>query len=287
MAVTTLALDRISLTSANADALALFYENGLGFVQTARSRVDATLYGLSGGEALVVTLALGEQLIELVQFDQAGAAYPQARTSYDPWFQHIAIVVSDIHAAYQLLQQRTTPIPISLQGPVTLPASSGGVTAIKLRDPELHPFELLQFPAGAMPAYWSGRVPQSGFSLGIDHSALVVSNTVASVAFYAGLGLSVTSGSLNQGPEQASLDAASGAVVQVTGLSPPQATPHVELLCYSAPVAAPAIAIAANDIAATRLMIRSGNEPAADGLLLDPDGHRLVLVAMRGWEQRR
>lgn len=285
MAVIPLALSRISLTSANADLLASFYENGIGFVQTARERVDAAPYGMAGSEALVVTLSLGQQLIELVQFDQPGAPYPTSRTSYDPWFQHMAIVVTDITAALLRLNQRTTPIPISLHGPVTLPASAGGVTAIKLRDPEGHPFELLQFPAANTPAAWAGLVPQNGFALGIDHSAIVVANTAASAAFYAGLGLTFASSSLNQGPTQDLLDAASGTLVAVTGLSPPQATPHVELLCYSAPTAAPAITIAANDIAATRLVMQDDGPPAGQGIVPDPDGHRVMLVGMLGWGQ--
>ena len=285
MAVTTLELARISLTSADADALASFYENGLGFVRTARTRVDAALYGMGGSEALVITLALGQQLIELVQFDQPGAPYPATHTSYDPWFQHIAIVVSDINAALQQLQAQTTPIPISLTGPVTLPASSGGVTAIKLRDPELHPFELLQFPAGAIPDAWVGIVPAAGsYTLGIDHSAIVVSDVAASAAFYGALGLSVTSNTTNQGAQQDSLDAVTGAVVEVVGMSPSQATPHVELLCYSAPAAPAAIAVAANDVAATRLVMRSVGMTNDEGPLRDPDGHKLLLVGMRGWE---
>ena len=286
MALTILELARISLTSANADALAAFYENGLGFVQTARDKVDATLYGMPGSAALVVTLALGEQLIELVQFDQPGAAYPAATTSHDPWFQHLAIVVTDINAALLRLNQHTAPVVISQQGPVTLPAASGGVTAIKLRDPELHPFELLQFPAGSVPSSWSNlEPPQGSFALGIDHSAIVVSDIVASTSFYTGLGLMATSATLNQGAEQDLLDATSGAVVNVAGFSPPQATPHVELLCYSTPAGPAARSVAVNDIAATRMVMRAeGLLKAEEGLMLDPDGHRLLLVGTRGWE---
>jgi catechol 2,3-dioxygenase-like lactoylglutathione lyase family enzyme len=288
MALTTLALAQVSLTSANADALAAFYENGLGFTQAARETVDATPYGMPGSQALVITMSLGEQLIELVQFDQSGAPYPATHTSYDPWFHHIAVVVTDINAALARLNaQATSPTIISKGGPVTLPASSGGITAVKLRDPELHPFELIQFPAGNTPAQWSGVAPQNGgFCLGIDHSALVVSNTEASAAFYAGLGLQVSGGSLNQGTAQDALDAATGTVVQVTALSPAQSTPHVELLCYSAPAAAAPITIAPNDIAATRLVMRSNDsQPAGDGPLVDPDGHRLMLQTLRGWSQ--
>lgn len=283
MAVTSLGLARISLTSANADLLASFYENGLGFVQTGRVRVDATGYGMAGTEALVITLALGEQLIELVQFDQPGLPYPTTNTSYDPWFQHIAIVVTDIAAALLRLNQQAQPIPISLHGPITMPAASGGITAIKLRDPEMHPFELLQYPAGGIPSQWNGLVPQNGFAIGIDHFGIVISNPASSIAFYAGLGLAVSSSSLNQGTEQQSLDAAAGAVVEVIGMSPSQATPHVNLLCYSTPMAAAAITVAANDIAATRLVLRVDGPPATQGPLIDPDGHRLLLVGVRGW----
>ena len=127
-------------------------------------------------------------------------------------------------------------------------------------------------------------MPQDGFALGIDHSAIVVKDVTVSAAFYTGLGLMVTSNTMNQGVEQVSLDAAPGAVVEVVGLSPLQATPHVELLCYSAPITAPASPVAANDIAATRLVMRDDGPGATGGLLLDPDGHRLLLVKMRGWE---
>ena len=137
-----------------------------------------------------------------------------------------------------------------------------------------------------MPAQWSGLSPQAGgFCLGIDHSAVVVSNTTASIAFYTGLGLSVTSTSLNQGAAQDALDNATGTLVAVNGLSPMQDTPHVELLCYGAPAAPAAIVVNANDIAATRLVMQSDdNWPASDGPLVDPDGHRLMPLVMRSWE---
>ncbi len=251
------ALARISLNSADAEALAAFYVDGLGFTLTDRAR---------NGAALVLTLSLGAQQIELVQFDQPGAPYPQPASSHDPWFQHFAIVVGDVDAAARRLHERARPVAISLAGPVTLPPSSGGVRAVKLRDPELHPFELLQFPPGGAGA------------IGIDHSAIVVADTARSVAFYEGLGLAVSARSLNQGAEQEALDAAAGVRVAVTGLSPKQATPHVELLCYHAPASPPPRPIAATDIAATRLVLRreDDGEPV---MLLDPDGHRLVLIA--------
>jgi len=280
------ALARISLTTANAQALAGFYEKALGFTQTGNSTMEATLYGMSGSQAEVITLCLGEQSIELVQFSQPGAPYPANPASYDPWFQHFAVVVTDINAAYQQIQSVGGATTISQDPPVTLPVSSGGITAIKLRDPEMHPFELIQFPANAVPAQWAGVAPQNGgVALGIDHSAIVVSNTAASVNFYADLGFSVSTSTLNQGAEQDQLDDATGAVVQVTAMSPAQSTPHVELLCYSAPTAAAPITVAPNDIAATRLVVTAATQPSMLGTMLDPDGHRVTLVELLGWGQ--
>ncbi len=266
------ALERVSLTAADADRLARFYVEAFGFGVTGRARADAARYGVAAGGALVLTLALGAQQIELVQFDQPGAAYPQPASSHDPWFQHIAIIVTDMEAAMRRLGEHAQPTPISLGGPATLPPSSGGVTAIKLRDPELHPFELLQFPAGSTPAPWLG----GRGALGIDHSAIVVADSARSVAFYESIGLSVASRSLNQGREQEALDAAAGVRVEVTGLSPRQSTPHVELLCYRAPSAPAARIVGANDVAATRLVFRVEHPIGAGSLLLDPDGHRVM-----------
>lgn len=285
MALISTALNRISLTTANASALATFYEIALGFTQTDSSRVDAGLYGLDGSHAQVVTLSLGEQLIELVQFEQPGAPYPANPSSTDPWFQHFAIVVADIGAAWQQLRQVGGFTAISQGQPVTLPASSGGISAIKLRDPELHPFELIQYPAGAVPAQWAGLQPQNGVALGIDHSAIVVSNTTASVNFYADLGFSVSTSGLNQGSTQDQLDGTTGAVVQVTRMQPAQATPGLELLCYSTPAAAQPITVAPNDIAATRLVVSVATPPSMLGTMLDPDGHRVTLVELLGWGQ--
>ncbi len=59
-----------------------------------------------------------------------------------------------------------------------------------------------------------------------------MSSTAASIDFYEDLGLSRTASSLNVGREQALLDDVPDPVVEVTALSPAQATPHVELLCY-------------------------------------------------------
>ena len=57
--------------------------------------------------------------------------------------------------------------------------------------------------------------------LGIDHSAIGISSTERSTAFYRDLiGLTVAGGSVNTGMTQEQLDNAFGAVVRITGLRP-------------------------------------------------------------------
>ncbi|MGI4746942.1 MAG: VOC family protein [Janthinobacterium lividum] len=257
---------RFSLTVANTGQMARFYVETLGFMPGKTVRTTAAPYGVEG-QATVRRLRLGQQEIELVGFDEAGASYPEDSTSHDGWFQHLALVTTDMAAAYARLSANTDWRTITTGGgPVTLPHSSGGVTAFKFRDPEGHPLELLEFPAGA------GK-PHAG----IDHSAIVVAHAEQSAAFYKSLGLTVSSRSVNLGPEQDALDAAPDVQVDVTGLSPPQATPHIELLVYRTPAIRPG-AVGPADIACTRSVLIPSDPAGAGRMLVDPDGHRVMLV---------
>ena len=276
---------RFSLTSADPGRLARFYGDAFGFEPVARERQDALFYGVPG-RAEVHRLRLGLQEIELVGFERAGAPYPAGSTSHDGWFQHLALVVSDMTAAHERLSRQDGWQTISRGGPVVLPQSSGGVTAFKFRDPEGHPLELLLFPPGGAPAAWSGRSAGSTPCLGIDHSAIVVADEGRSLAFYTGLGLAVSARSANHGAEQVRLDDAPEVAVGVVGLDPPAVPPHLELLAYRHPPVRPGSAGAA-DIACTRtVVIADPSEPAR--MLSDPDGHRVMLVdgSGSGWELR-
>ncbi len=270
--MTVAALERISLTTRDAAALAAFYRDAFGFRDIGRRPIDPAIYG-AGGNA--VTLRLGSQEIELVQFDRPGAPYPRVTSSHDRFFQHIALVTTDIRRALSDLPATATLI--SREAPVTLPAASGGVTAAKFRDPEGHPLELLQFPHDAMPEQWRTVADMSQPCLGIDHSALVVDDTLRSIEFYCRIGLSVTTRTLNMGEGQDRLDHVEAARVDVVGLAPHRPTPHVELLCYRSPGNGLSVAVADTDIAATRLILRnSGSRNSIR--MMDPDGHRLVLI---------
>src|SRR5919198_6386712 len=85
-----------------------------------------------------------------------------------------------------------------------------GVSAFYFRDPDGHPLEILQFPAGKGLAKWHDS--RGRLFLGIDHTAIVVRSTERSLAFYRDLlGLPVAGHSENYGPEQERLNNVPGA----------------------------------------------------------------------------
>jgi catechol 2,3-dioxygenase-like lactoylglutathione lyase family enzyme len=254
------------LVTGELERLADFY-TGLGFAGGNAEPIPAAemaLLGLHGGGSRR-TLRLGDQRVELDCFDNPGRPYPSDVTGADSRFQHLALVTDDAAAAWSRACTLGATA-ISVGGPVTLPASSGGVTAIKFRDPEGHPLELLQFPRGSR---WVG----SGL-LGIDHSAISVTDVDAAHSFYEALGLSAQGRTLNHAASQAALDALAGAEVDVVPLMPLIATPHLELLGYRTPPARLAERLAANDVAATRIVWSADR----DALLRDPDGHLHLLT---------
>lgn len=259
------------LTTRNLKRLAAFYE-GLGFTAGAHERVpeqEIALLGLTG-RGTRRTLRLGNASVTLDCFDQPGREYPADASAADLCFQHFALVTSDAVAAWErALGSGATAI--SRHGPVGLPPEAGAVTAGKFRDPDGHPLELLQFPPGAR-SHWHG----DGM-LGIDHSAISVSNAEVSERFYGALGLSVRSPTLNQGDSQAALDGLTSPLVQVVPMLPPHAPPHLELLAYRVPAGRPAGAVRANDLAGTRTVWASDR----DALVTDPDGHLHVLRKRR------
>jgi catechol 2,3-dioxygenase-like lactoylglutathione lyase family enzyme len=200
-------------------------------------------------------------------------------TSSDTSFQHFAIVVPEMHTAYQMLLAGGGWTAISTEGPQRLPSTFGDVTAFKFRDPDGHPLELLAFSDGRMPAHWR-REAAGRLFLGIDHSAISVSDSAASIAFYEGLGLRVAARSLNAGLEQARLDAVEAAQVEVTALETKQNTPHLELLSYRSAPRSEATMSRSED---ARLVFEANGSPGDSATtsqgLIDPDGHHLVMSA--------
>lgn len=251
------------LVTGDPGRLAAFYR-AIGFAVGAAASIPATemeLIGLRGAGSRIA-MTLGQSRVDLDFFADAGRAYPRRATARDLVFQHLALVTDDAEAAWRRARDAGAA-PISREGPVTLPKSAGHVTAVKFRDPEGHPLEFLEFPPGANPD-WSG----TGI-MGIDHSAISVSDIAASRGFYTRLGMSEGSATVNHGPRQDALDGLDGVEVDVVPMNPPDKPPHVELLDYRRPVCRTVSPIAVNDIAATRIVWRSD----ADALIRDPDGH--------------
>ena len=221
--VKALRLLRISLTVRDIAAAGRFYADALGFdcVEQARA-ADPAVVMLLGACAIRTTLMRhSNQFLELAAFDPPGAGYPPDSHSNDMWFQHCALVTADIDAAYVRLN-RYPHSAISRNGPQALP---DGSVAFKLRDPEGHPLELIQFPK-----------PDAVTEAGIDHSAIVVADAERSIAFYADvLSMSVHARQVNQGPAQDNMDALGGTEVVIVGLAPAHPAPHVELLGYRHP----------------------------------------------------
>ena len=257
------------LVTADLPRLAGFYADVLGFAADGPPAPigadEMAMLDLSGGGRRQV-LRLGAQAVALEAFDVPGAPYPAQGNAASLWFQHLALVVDDIAAAHARLRGGCA---ITEGGPQRLPPSSGGVSAFKFRDPDGHPLELLQFPAGDTPPAWRGKPLAGQIGLGIDHSAVSVSDIDASAAFYAGLGLAPGKRSHNKGAEQQGLDGLKDVQVVVAPLQPSRTPPHLELLGYQVPHGEAGPPLRANDVAATRVAWRGGRA----GLLRDPDGH--------------
>jgi catechol 2,3-dioxygenase-like lactoylglutathione lyase family enzyme len=266
------------LTSRDAMQLGVFYKTAFDCRLLRTDRLEGaafeTLMGVSGG-AHRITLGLGAQTLEILQFDTPGQPYPEALSPMDNRFQHCALVVTDMDAAWRRLERLRGWTAMSQGGPQRLPPNTGSVKAFKFRDPEGHPLELLEFPETGRPAYWTPRAGE--LFLGIDHSALSVRDVEASVDFYESLGLHVAARTLNHGPEQQRLDGIDDPQVDVIALEPSLGTPHVELLHYRSSEAPRPVTIQSNDVAATRSIMETSDRSTLGTLLRDPDGHLVQL----------
>lgn len=266
------------------------------------------LYGVPNAHVRAVDLRLGDETIELLQFSgAAGTPVPADARSNDLSFQHVAIIVSDMGRAYSVLRQNRVRHISSY--PQTLPdwnPNAAGIKAFYFRDPDGHPLEVLQFPAGKGDPKWqqaNGRL-----FLGIDHTAIAISNTDASLAFYGALlGMRVAGESDNYGFEQEHLNNVFGAHLRITALRSLSGI-GIEFLEYLSPRdGRPALASASptdiahhetvvmvDDLEALNAALQSANISAdsvkqiPDSRLLwnarqaelvrDPDGHPLLLL---------
>jgi catechol 2,3-dioxygenase-like lactoylglutathione lyase family enzyme len=237
-AIAAQAVAMVGLTVSDMDRSVAFYTTVLDFVVETDDELAGepieTLHGVVGARIRVVRLRVGEERLQLTEYlVPKGRSAPADSRSNDRWFQHVAIIVSDMDRAYARLRrhrvQRVSSAPQTL--PATIPAAAG-IRAFYFRDPDGHPLEILEFPAGKGDPRWQRS---DALFLGIDHTAIVVEDTERSLAFYREvLGFRVAGESLNFGPEQEHLNSVPGARLRITGLRA-QAGPGVEFLEYLEP----------------------------------------------------
>jgi catechol 2,3-dioxygenase-like lactoylglutathione lyase family enzyme len=233
------AVETVGMTVADMDRSVEFYSNVLSFEKIADVEVAGEEYerlqGVFGLRMRVVRMRLGDELIELTDYlAPEGRPIPVDSRSNDQWFQHFAIIVSDMDRAYRRLRQNN--VQHASTGPQRLPdwnKNAGGIKAFYFKDPDGHNVEILQFPPDKGDPKW--HRPADKLFLGIDHTAIVVKNTDASLRFYRDvLGLRVAGESENYGTEQEHLNNVFGARLRITGLRAPSGF-GIEFLEYLAP----------------------------------------------------
>src|SRR5687768_3514123 len=212
----------IGMTVSDMDASVDFYSKVLSFEKVSDVEVTGEDYerlqGVFGLRMRVVRMKLGEEFIELTEYlAPRGRPVPIDSRSNDRWFQHIAIITSDMDKAYALLRKHK--VEHASTGPQRLPdwnKNAGGIEAFYFRDPDKHWLEILQFPPDKGDQKWQRK---DRLFLGIDHTAMVVADTEASLKFYRdALGLRIAGTSENYGTEQEHLNNVFGARLRITSL---------------------------------------------------------------------
>jgi catechol 2,3-dioxygenase-like lactoylglutathione lyase family enzyme len=265
------------------------------------------LQGLFGLRMRVVRLRLGDEFLELTEYlAPKGRPVPVDSRSNDRWFQHVAIITNDMERAYAWLRQNK--VEHASSGPQRLPdwnKNAGGIKAFYFKDPDGHSLEILQFPAGKGDAKW--HKSSDKLFLGIDHTAIVVGDTEASLGFYRdALGMRVVGESENYGTEQEHLNNVFGARLRITALRAASGGPGIEFLEYLAPRDGRPVPKDArpNDLAHWQTRLVVGSAASAERFLLgekaffvssgvvsakdlgfnkgflvrDPDGHVMQLI---------
>ncbi len=169
------AVGAVRMTVGNMERSIEFYSGVLRFEKVSDVEVWGEDYerlqGVFGLRMRVVRMRLGDEAIELTEYlTPRGRPIPVDSRSHDRWFQHIAIIVSDMDRAYASLRQHR--VEHASPAPQRLPdwnANAGGIRAFYFKDPDGHPLEILWFPGGKGDLKW--HQPSDRLFLGIDHTA--------------------------------------------------------------------------------------------------------------------
>ncbi len=232
-------VDAVGITVSDIDRSVEFFSKVLSFEKVSDIEVMGSEYerlqGVFGARMRIVRMRLGEEFIDLTEYlTPRGRPIPVDSRSNDQWFQHIAIVVSDMDRAYQ--QLRAHKVQHTSTGPQRIPdwnKAAAGIKAFYFKDPDGHNLELIYFPSGKGNPKWqqsNGRL-----FLGIDHTAITVSDTARSLDFYRDvLGMKLAGESENYGTEQEHLNNVFASRVRISGLKAPSGF-GIEFLDYLTP----------------------------------------------------
>lgn len=238
VAKAAVSVESVGMTVSDMDRAVEFY-SALTFQKTSDVEVLGDqfehLEGVFGARMRTVRMQLGNEFLDLIQYlAPPGRPIPADSRSNDLWFQHIAIVVRDMNEAFEKL--RALKVQFVSTGPQTLPPSikaAAGIKAFYFRDPDGHNLEIIYFPPGKGDPRWQEKTDK--LFLGIDHTAIGISNTEASLRFYRDLlGLHKAGESENFGTEQEHLNQVFGAHLHITGMRA-GAGPGIEFLEYLTP----------------------------------------------------
>lgn len=299
-------VEAVGFTVSDMDRSVDFFTRVLMFQKISEDEVAGEAYehltGVFGMRARIVRLKLGEETLELTEYlAPRGRPIPVDMRPNDRAFQHIAIIVSDMDKAYAWLRQNK--VQHASTGPQTIPEwnkGAAGVRAFYFRDPDGHFLEVLSFPAGKGQPKWQNKAQ---LFLGIDHTAIVVSDTEASLKFYRDLlGLRVAGESENHGTEQEHLNNVFGARLHITAVRG-ESGPGIEFLEYLAPrdgrpapadlqandllywqttLLAPALDALAPSVRSAKAPMVSSDVVKVGGaravIVRDPDGHAMKLT---------
>jgi catechol 2,3-dioxygenase-like lactoylglutathione lyase family enzyme len=305
-------VDAVGLTVSDLDRSIEFFSKILSFEKISEVEVAGESYehlqGLFGLRMRIARMRLGDESIELTEYlTSRGRPIPTDSRSNDRWFQHIAIITSDMDRAYAWLRQNK--VQHASTGPQTLPETikpAAGIKAFYFKDPDGHALEILQFPSDKGAAKWHS--PSASLFLGIDHTAIAIGDTDASLKFYRDtLGFRVAGESENFGTEQEHLNNVFGARLRITAVRA-ESGPGIELLEYLAPrdgrpippdersndlihwqtrlVTTDAFSIAHSLLERKYRFVSTGVTTMPDGalgfalgfLVRDPDGHVMELI---------
>jgi hypothetical protein len=120
------------LTAHDARQLSEFYQAAFDCRLLNTDRLEGavfeTLMSVRGG-AYRISLSLGREIIEILQFDSPGRPYVNPLSPIENSFQHFALVVSDMDTAWRRLSRLSGWTALTTGGPQLLPPATGNVRA--------------------------------------------------------------------------------------------------------------------------------------------------------------